>query len=119
MQVPRLPASAHERHVPVQLELQQTPCWHCPEAHSTPVVHTVPGVFFAHWPVMQTLGATQSASAEQDARHVPFVPHWNGSQGTAVDRFAERFTVDEFRCDEIDAFGVADLVHRDDVRMIQ
>jgi len=85
VQVPRLPASAHERHVPVQLELQQTPCWHCPEAHSTPVVHTVPGVFFAHWPVMQTLGATQSASAEQDARHMPFVPHWNGSQGTAVD----------------------------------
>ena len=85
MQVPRLPASAHERHVPVQLELQQTPCWHCPEAHSTPVVHAVPGVFFAHWPMMQTLGARQSASAAQDVRHVPLVPHWYGSQGTAVD----------------------------------
>jgi hypothetical protein len=85
VQVPGLPGSAHERHVPVQLDAQQTPCWHRPEAHSTPVVHTVPSVFFAHWPVMQTLGATQSPSVEQDARHVPFVPHWYGSQGSAVD----------------------------------
>jgi hypothetical protein len=85
VQVPRLPTSAHEVHVPVQLDVQQTPCWHCPEAHSTPVVHTVPGVFLAHWPMMQTLGATQSASAVQDPRQVPFVPHWYGSQGTAVD----------------------------------
>ena len=35
--------------------------------------------------MMQTLGATQSASAAQDVRHVPLVPHWYGSQGTAVD----------------------------------
>jgi len=71
--------------VPVQLEPQQTPCWQSPEAHSMPVVHAVPSVFFAHWPVMHTLGATQSASAEQDVRHAPFVPHWYGSQGTAVE----------------------------------
>jgi hypothetical protein len=74
--VPGLAASAHERHVPVQLELQQTPCWQSPEAHSFPLVHVVPSTFFAHCPLMQMLGATQSASAEQVERHVPLLPHW-------------------------------------------
>jgi hypothetical protein len=83
-QVPRLPASAHERHVPVQLELQQTPCWQRPEAHSAPPAHAVPSTFFAHCVPMQTLGATQSASVAQARRQLPFVPHRNGSQGTTV-----------------------------------
>jgi hypothetical protein len=73
--VPGLAASAHERHVPVQLELQQTPCWHSPEAHSPPLAHAVPSTFLAHCPVMQTLGATQSPSAEQAARQIELVPH--------------------------------------------
>jgi hypothetical protein len=73
--VPGLPASAHDRHVPVQLELQQTPCWHSPEAHSPPLAQAVPSTFLAHCPPMQTLGATQSPSDAQVARHVPFVPH--------------------------------------------
>jgi hypothetical protein len=66
----------------VQLEVQQTPCWQRPEAHSLPLTQAVPGVFFAHWLLMQTLGATQSASDEQVRRHLPFVPHWNGSHGS-------------------------------------
>jgi hypothetical protein len=59
----------------VQLELQQTPCWQRPEAHSPPPVHAVPSTFFAHFPPMQMLGATQSASDEQASRQLPFVPH--------------------------------------------
>jgi hypothetical protein len=71
-QVPALPASAHDRHVPVQLELQQTPCWQSPEAHSTPPVQAVPSGFLVHWPVLQMLGAVHSASAEQPVRQVLF-----------------------------------------------
>jgi len=73
-QVPALPASAHERQVPVQLELQQTPCWHRPEAHSTAPVHAVPSGFFVHWPALQMLGAMQSALVEQVVRQVLLGP---------------------------------------------
>ena len=74
VQVPALPASAHERQVPVQLELQQTPCWQRPEAHSTPPVQVVPSGFFVHWPALQMLGAVQSAAVEQVVRQVPLGP---------------------------------------------
>jgi hypothetical protein len=74
VQVPALPASAHERQVPVQLELQQTPCWHRPDAHSAPAVQTTPSGFFEHWPALQTLGAAQSPSEAQVVRQLPFVP---------------------------------------------
>jgi len=78
-----LPASAHDRHVPVQLELQQTPCWQSPDAHSPPLVQAVPGVFLAQPPLMQTFGATQSVSDAQVVRQVPLVPQLKGSQATA------------------------------------
>ena len=70
VQVPAVPASAHERQVPVQLELQQTPCWHRPDAHSVPPAHVVPSGFFVHCPALQMLGAMQSASVEQVVRQV-------------------------------------------------
>jgi hypothetical protein len=69
--VPALPDSAHDRQVPVQLELQQTPCWHRPDAHSVPPVQVVPSGFFVHWPPLQMLGAMQSLSVEQVVRQVP------------------------------------------------
>jgi hypothetical protein len=72
VQVPALPASAHDRHVPVQLELQQTPCWQRPEAHSTPPVQAVPSGFLVHWPALQMFGAVHSASVEQLVRQVLF-----------------------------------------------
>src|SRR5262245_23624279 len=75
-----LPASAHDRQVPVQLELQQTPCWQSPDAHSPPLVQAVPGVFFAQPPLMQMFGATQSVSAVHVVRQLPLVPQVNGSQ---------------------------------------
>jgi len=69
--VPAVPASAQDRQVPVQLELQQTPCWHRPEAHSVPPVQVVPRGFFVHWPALQMLGAMQSLLAVQVVRQVP------------------------------------------------
>ena len=72
--VPALPASAHDRQVPVQLELQQTPCWQRPEAHSVPPAHVVPSGFLVHWPALQMLGAMQSALVAHVVRHVPLGP---------------------------------------------
>jgi hypothetical protein len=71
VQVPAVPASAQERQVPVQLELQQTPCWQRPEAHSTPPVQVVPSGFLVHWPALQMLGAVQSALLVQEVRQRP------------------------------------------------
>jgi hypothetical protein len=74
VQVPVLPESAHDRHVPVQLELQQTPCWQSPESHSAAVVHTAPRGFFEQTPPLQTLGETQSVFVLQLVRQVPLMP---------------------------------------------
>jgi hypothetical protein len=83
--VPALPARAHERQVPVQLELQQTACWQRPDAHSAAVVHGAASGFFEHCPALQTLGEAQSASLVQVVRQVPLVPQLNGAQPTPVD----------------------------------
>ena len=64
-------AAAHDRQVPVQLELQHTPCWQSPDAHSVAPVHVVPSGFFVHWPALQMLGAMQSVLVAQVVRHVP------------------------------------------------
>jgi hypothetical protein len=71
VQVPAVPGSAHDRQVPVQLELQQTPCWHRPEAHSAAPVQVMPSGFFVHWPALQMLGAMQSALVVHVVRQVP------------------------------------------------
>jgi len=60
--------------VPVQLELQHTPCWHRPDAHSVPPVHVVPSGFFVHWPALQMLGAMQSLLVAQVVRQIPLGP---------------------------------------------
>lgn len=74
VQLPALPDSAQERQVPVQLELQQTPCWQRPESHSAAVVQTVPSGFFEQTPPLQTLGDTQSLLPPQLVRQVPAMP---------------------------------------------
>jgi len=60
-QVPALPPSAHDWQVPVQVELQQTPCAQKPEPQSVAKVHAAPIGFFPQLPPVQTLGETQSA----------------------------------------------------------
>jgi len=84
VQVPPLPVSAQDRQVPVQLELQQTPCWQRPDAHSAAVVQGAASGFFEHWPALQTLGDAQSLSVAQVVRHVPLVPQLKGAQAMAV-----------------------------------
>jgi hypothetical protein len=74
VQLPRLPATAHDRQAPVQLELQQTPCWQSPDPHSLPAPQVSPGAFLVHCPVRHTLGASQSVSAPQLVRQLPDVP---------------------------------------------
>jgi len=73
VQVPALPASAHDRQVPLQLEAQQTPCWHRPDAHSVPAAQVPPSGFFEQTPPLQMLGATQSVLVEQRVRQRPLV----------------------------------------------
>jgi hypothetical protein len=72
-QVPRLPASAHERQVPVHELEQQTPCWQKLEPHSAPAAHAAPSSFFEQTPLLQTYPAAQSAAAVHVVRHVLFV----------------------------------------------
>ena len=74
VQVPAVPDSAHDRQVPVQLELQQTPCWQRPEAHSVAPAQVVPSGFFVHWPALQMLGAMQSLLVVQVVRQIPLGP---------------------------------------------
>ena len=84
MHVPAVPESAQDRQVPVQLELQQTPCWQRPDAHSVPPAHVVPSGFFVHWPALQMLGAMQSLSVVHVVRHVPLVLHANAPHEIAA-----------------------------------
>ena len=65
MQAPSLPGSAHDRHVPVQVVLQQTPCWQMPELQSSLVVHTRPSARLPQLPLLQMLGGVQSALVVQ------------------------------------------------------
>ena len=65
--------SAHDMQVPVQLELQHTPCWQNPDAHSVRLAQARPSGFFVHVPPLQTLGATQSASTVQLTLHTLLV----------------------------------------------
>jgi hypothetical protein len=56
------PGSAHDMHAPAQAVEQQTPCWHCPLAHSPASAHSCPAGFFPHEPFWQLAPAAQSAS---------------------------------------------------------
>ena len=68
----------------MQLELQQTPCWQRPDAHSVPPAQVAPSGFFVHWPALQTLGAMQSLSVAQVVRQVPVVSQANAPHGIAA-----------------------------------
>jgi hypothetical protein len=72
-QTPRLPASAHDRQVPVQAVPQQTPCWQKPLAHSPGVVQSTPVTFLPQIVPLQTFPAVQSALVAHAARQVPVV----------------------------------------------
>jgi hypothetical protein len=79
VQAPALPGSAHDRQVPVHALAQQIPCSQKPDWHSTALPQVPPGGFLPQLPLMQLLGATQSASLAQMTRHLPSVPQPNGA----------------------------------------
>jgi len=65
VQVPRVPASAHDAQVPEQVEAQQTPCWQRPEAQVPAAVQVWPSGASVQVPALQMLGAVQSVSTVQ------------------------------------------------------
>ena len=73
-QVPVVPARLQDRQLPVQAVRQQAPCSQKPLPHSAAAVHAAPFGRLPQLPPVQTLGATQSASAVHVARQVPVVP---------------------------------------------
>jgi hypothetical protein len=79
VQLPALPGSAHDRQVPVQVVLQQTPCSHRPELHSAALPHAPPSGFLPQLPFTQVSGGTQFVSLAQMTRHLPSLPHANGA----------------------------------------
>src|SRR5262245_10530997 len=65
LHVPSMPASAHDRQVPVQLLAQQTFCEQAPLAQSVLRVQAWPFGFLVHTPTLHTLGGLQSPSTVQ------------------------------------------------------
>jgi hypothetical protein len=82
--VPADAAIPQDRQAPVQAVRQQVPCSQKPLEHSAAAVHDAPLPFLPQLPPVQTLGATQSASAVHVARHVPAPPHLYAPQLVAV-----------------------------------
>jgi hypothetical protein len=72
--VPAVPVRLQERQLPVQAVRQQAPCSQKPLPHSAAVVQAAPLGRLPQLPPVQTLGATQSASAVQVARQDPVLP---------------------------------------------
>ena len=76
LQVPSLPATAHDLHVPAQALMQHFPCAQNVELHSASAPQLAPIGFLPQLPPTQVLGATQSASVEHVVRHdLPSVAH--------------------------------------------
>ena len=71
---PRVPATAHERQVPVQAVRQQIPCSQNPELHWPGAVQVAPGGSRPQLPPVQVFGDAQSAVVPQVFRHTP-LPH--------------------------------------------
>jgi hypothetical protein len=65
VQMPGVPASAQDAQVPEQVEAQQTPCWHRPEAQAPAAVQLCPSGASVQVPALQMLGAVQSPSTVQ------------------------------------------------------
>jgi hypothetical protein len=80
VQVPSVPASAHDLQVAVQVVEQQNPWAQTLLEQSVPAVQVAPFARFVQAPVVQTLGLTQSASTVHEVLQAP-VPQVKGSQG--------------------------------------
>ena len=81
VQVPALPGTAHERHVPVHAVAQQTPCWQKPELQSSFAPQAAPMGALPQLRAVQTLPELHWASVVQVVRQVPSVPQAKGVHG--------------------------------------
>jgi len=72
--VPAVPASAHDRQLPVQALMQQVPCSQKPLAQSPGAEQVAPLGFLAHEVPLHTLGATQSFDVAHVVRQLPLTP---------------------------------------------
>jgi hypothetical protein len=73
LQVPRLPAIAHDRQAVLQAWLQQYPCAQKPESHSPAAVQAAPIGLSVQALALQMFGATQSVAPVQVVRQAPAV----------------------------------------------
>ena len=69
VQRPSDPASAHERHEPVQAVAQQIPCAQVADAHSTLVAQEAPFGLRPHELAVQAFPVEHSALVAQEAKH--------------------------------------------------
>jgi len=85
LQVPSLPATAHDLQVPVQVVEQHLPCAQNVEKHSPSAPQLAPIGFLPQLPFTHVFGATHSVSFMHVVRQVlPSVAHWNGVHGCVV-----------------------------------
>jgi hypothetical protein len=84
VQVPRLPTTAHDMQVPVQVDVQQTPSVQIPLTHSSLPLHELPGGLSPHVPLLQTAGAAQSALEAQVERQEGTTSQRYGKQEDAA-----------------------------------
>jgi hypothetical protein len=82
-QVPLVPASAHDVHLPAQVVAQHTPCAQTVLWHSVPAWQTAPFGFSPQDPPLQTAGGAQSVSVAQVDLHA-LRPHANGKHDAAA-----------------------------------
>jgi hypothetical protein len=74
VQVPTVPASAHDWQVPPHAVWQQTPCAQNPKAHSLFDAQVAPTAFFTQLPPLQMNGEMQSVSTVHVVLHA-VAPH--------------------------------------------
>ena len=74
VQVPSVPATAHDRHVPVQAPMQQKPCSQKPVLHWAGAVQATPTGSRPQLVPEQVFGDAQSAVVPQVVRQAPLVP---------------------------------------------
>jgi hypothetical protein len=78
-QMPPVPVSEHDMHVPVHAVWQHTPWAQIPLAQSAPAMHAAPSGSLPQLPALHTLPAEQSALLVHAARQLPAL-HVNGTQ---------------------------------------
>jgi hypothetical protein len=82
-QVPVVPISAQDMHVPVQAVSQQKPCAQKPDWQDAAAVQAAPGGSLPQLPLVQTLGETQSVLLVHVVLHAA-VAQVNGSHMAVV-----------------------------------